>query len=245
LGNGTFDVRYAVPSSEQEGKSVYYGFVDEERKININTVPNDTLKYFFETVAEVSSQEAGDIADSIIDWRDEDDDLTGNGAENGYYKTLDPLYSCKNKNFDVLEELLLVKGISQDIFDNIRDYATIFGEGAVNINTADREVLQSLKMNEALVEKIVHYRAGSDGIQRSEDDQVFSEAASIESVLNSAEGLSSEETATLEALLEKDLLAVKSDYFRGNVYGKLNNNDKSKKVVFVINRNEQIRYWKE
>ena len=43
---------------------------DEERKINVNTATAEVLNDFFELVVETSSQEAADISDSIVDWRD-------------------------------------------------------------------------------------------------------------------------------------------------------------------------------
>ena len=40
-----------------------------------------------------------------------------------------------------LDELLLVNGMTKDIFERIKDYVTVWGSGMVNINTAGREVL--------------------------------------------------------------------------------------------------------
>jgi type II secretory pathway component PulK len=57
------------------------------------------------------------IADSLIDWVDKDDNITGvHGAESDYYQTLDPPYECRNAPIPVIEELLLINGIDEKIF---------------------------------------------------------------------------------------------------------------------------------
>jgi general secretion pathway protein K len=56
------------------------------------------------------------IVDSILDWRDADDFYRIHGAENDYYQSLKEPYRCKNGNFDSIEELLLVRGITPALF---------------------------------------------------------------------------------------------------------------------------------
>ena len=56
------------------------------------------------------------VIDSIIDWRDSNHDHLLNGAEEDYYRGLDPPYSCKDGPFDVVEELLLVRGVTPRLF---------------------------------------------------------------------------------------------------------------------------------
>src|SRR5947207_2464686 len=56
-----------------------------------------------------------DIANSILDWIDPDEDTRSNGAENDYYSTLSSPYRCKNGPLDTLEELLLVKGVTPQL----------------------------------------------------------------------------------------------------------------------------------
>jgi general secretion pathway protein K len=56
------------------------------------------------------------VVDSILDWRDPDDFYRVNGAENDYYQSLREPYHCKNGNLDSIEELLLVRGVTPDLF---------------------------------------------------------------------------------------------------------------------------------
>ena len=56
------------------------------------------------------------MVDSILDWRDPDELKRGHGAENDYYRKRRPPYTAKNGFFDSPEELLLVRGMTADLF---------------------------------------------------------------------------------------------------------------------------------
>jgi general secretion pathway protein K len=89
--------------------------MSEAGKININTVSERTLR---KIVSQLGLEgEKRDIAvDSILDWRDPDDLYRVNGAENDYYQSLKEPYNCKNGNLDAIEELLLVRGVTPELF---------------------------------------------------------------------------------------------------------------------------------
>jgi len=109
-----------------------------------------------------------DLVPSIIDWTDNDKQVTclpfikhkNLGAESSYYGQLKPPYICKNRPFDTFEELLLVKGVTMQVFNHIRDYVTVYGDGKININYASKLVLESLseKMDAALAQMIIDRR---------------------------------------------------------------------------------------
>jgi general secretion pathway protein K len=108
------------------------------------------------------------LVPAIIDWTDSDDEVTclpfitqeNLGAESDYYMDLASPYQCKNKSLDTTEELLLVKGVTTEVFERIRDYVTVKGDGKVNINAASKPVIESLseKMDAALAEMIIDRR---------------------------------------------------------------------------------------
>jgi general secretion pathway protein K len=56
------------------------------------------------------------VIESILDWRDPNDLHRLNGAEDEYYQSLKEPYHCKNGNLDSVEELLLVRGVTPDLF---------------------------------------------------------------------------------------------------------------------------------
>ncbi len=105
---------------------------------------------------------------AIIDWTDGDEETTylpfvaheNLGAESNYYAGLDHPYRSKNAPLDTTEELLLIKGITPEVFDRIRDYVAVKGDGKININSASKLVIESLseKMDPALVRMIVNRR---------------------------------------------------------------------------------------
>ncbi len=108
------------------------------------------------------------LVSSIIDWTDSDDQVTNlpfiqhenMGAESSYYSKLQVPYRCKNALLDTTEELLLVKGITQEVFNRICDYVTVYGDGKVNINSASRQVIECLseKMDVVLAQMIIDRR---------------------------------------------------------------------------------------
>jgi len=64
----------------------------------------------------VEQGEADQIVDAILDWRDQDDETRINGAERDHYLSETPAYEPRNGPFMSVEELLLVRGISEELF---------------------------------------------------------------------------------------------------------------------------------
>lgn len=241
LGEGFFSV-----ISFSGDTPTRYGLVDEERKINVNHASYDTLNNIFKTAGGASAHEARTIADSIIDWRDEDDDDREDGAEDAYYSNLNAPYPCRNAEFQVLEELLLVKGVSKEIFDKAKDRITIYSGKAVNINTADALVLQAAGLDSALVETIIRFRSGPDGEEGTADDNAFKEAGSIAATLNDWQKLASEELSQLNKVYGQGLLCVRSENFSGLCFGMPQAKKTLFKINFVFNRKEnKLVYWKQ
>lgn len=87
----------------------------EAGKINLNFVSERMLQRVLTNMG-MEGEPKDIVVDSILDWRDPDDFYRVNGAENDYYQSLAEPYECKNGNFDSLEELLLVRGVTSDLF---------------------------------------------------------------------------------------------------------------------------------
>ena len=108
------------------------------------------------------------LVPSIIDWIDSDDEVTclpfikheNSGAESDYYSNLTPPYRCRNNSLETTEELLLVRGITPQVFGCLRDYVTVRGDEKININWASKRVIQSLSqsMDPALAQIIIERR---------------------------------------------------------------------------------------
>lgn len=176
--------------------------VDMERRANINMADQQLLDQAMRMIG-VDATDSGAVTAAILDWIDPDKNEHVNGAESDYYETLDPPYKCKDAPIDDMSELLLVRGVTQEIFwggvatnhnpasfqnklgmqrggqpnvypVGLADLFSPLSAGSININTASREVLAMvLNGDEAAADRIVACRAGPDGADGTEDDVPF------------------------------------------------------------------------
>jgi general secretion pathway protein K len=144
---------------------------DLERKANINTANAAELQQAL-TVMGVDADDISVVSDSIQDWRSAAAAPRVAGAQSDYYQSLTPPYYAKNAPIDDLSELLLVKGVTREMYygggssnspalpqrpqlglgtapDQVPDYPfglvevfTAVSSGKINVNTADANVLQ-------------------------------------------------------------------------------------------------------
>lgn len=103
------------------------------------------------------------ICAAIIDWVDWDEQLyvcdpfnltpQGGGAEDNFYQSIGLPYMRKNGGFDSLEELRLIRGVGDDFWATFvepepgrpdKRVVTVWGQGAVNVNTANAQTLLSI-----------------------------------------------------------------------------------------------------
>ena len=91
-----------------------------------------------------------DLLHAIKDWIDADSEVTATGAENAYYQGLGKSYSVRNGPMESIDELLMVRGVTRELFHGTSErpglarFLTVQGEGSININTAPKEVLRAL-----------------------------------------------------------------------------------------------------
>ncbi len=112
--------------------------MSEAGKININIVSESMLRKIIENLG-LEGEEKDVVVDSILDWKDSNDLHRVNGAENDYYQSLEEPYDCKDGNLDSIEELLLVRGVTPDLFHGKKGIKKE-GEGVV----ADRVGLKDI-----------------------------------------------------------------------------------------------------
>ncbi|GJQ22302.1 hypothetical protein BIY37_10620 [Candidatus Brocadia sapporoensis] len=147
------NIPYSIQIGERDCK---VSINDESGKLNINRITDDTRANFIKvlTSCKLKEHEAETITDSILDWLDKDELHHINGAEKDYYATLPDPYEPKNGPFESLEELTLVKGVTPQIFDLLRDHLTIYGSGKINVNFASKEALLYIP---AITERIADF----------------------------------------------------------------------------------------
>jgi general secretion pathway protein K len=120
---------------------------------------------------DLDEETVDDLVDALKDWMDPDNEVTGFGAENSFYQTLDKPYACKNAPVESLQELLLVRGINKELFYGTKEspgisaFLTTQGnDGKININTAHPLVLKALSehLDQEMVEEMIAYREDED-----------------------------------------------------------------------------------
>jgi general secretion pathway protein K len=164
-----------------------------------------------------------ELVDAIKDWIDSDNNITESGAENSYYASLNPAYEVKNAPLDCIEELLMVKGITREIFygtkekPSLAQYVTTDSDGMININTAPKMVLRSLadEISAELADKMDKYR--NSGGNDLSGTGWFLDMAGV--------------------TIRQDLITVKSSYFKIISTGKMSN--MAKTVTGIVKKSDQ------
>ncbi len=139
------DMRWVADGSlyqiQYNDSEIRVRLLSEQGKIDINTAKEDLLTLMMEsTSVEISEQQA--LVGAIIDWRDQDDLVHINGAEKREYDDAGLNYSPANKNFQMIEELLLVLGMNVSIFEELQPLITVYSEqDKVTLKVATDEVL--------------------------------------------------------------------------------------------------------
>jgi general secretion pathway protein K len=126
-----------------DSQPVYVQATDLGAMLNINDLSEDELKTFFGFVLN-DYVVADQLAQSIMDWTDIDDQPRLHGAEKDDYIKAGLLALPSNGPFRDIQELLNVKGMTPEIFAAVSPYLTTLGAGIVNLNTAPTAVMKVL-----------------------------------------------------------------------------------------------------
>jgi len=222
--------------SDEEGKFNVLDLVTKDRESDENSeFAAQRLYYMLQDIGIFDSR-AEEIVDSLIDWMDDDDTITGSGAEDLYYASLDNPYSCPNEFPSSKDDLSLVKGIGPVLLYQgegevppLVDFITIYGDRTgdfrkININTAPVEVIMSLSpdMNLQLAEEII----------ASRDAEPFNSPPEIKDVPGFPDEMYNEDLG--DGIKLADLIDVSSDHFSARIIGETTG--ASSKVYGVFER---------
>ncbi len=193
---------------------------DENSKFNINSIIRQngltnedalsSLKKLFEYL-NINS----DLSLAIADWIDPDSEPRLTGSED----------IAKNTFLWSVDELKLIEGMDRETFDRISPYITVYGDGKININTADLPVLVSLnkEITETLAKRIIDYRK----------DTPFEDPSYVQRV------------SGMEALgmLLMGKIESKSSYFR--IISTARVNEIRRIIESVMDTSGNIYFWRE
>lgn len=212
---------WATPISNYRlGDGVIAAQIEDERaKFNLNDLGSQTedqarvarierLKRLFQLV-----QSDPKLVDAIVDWVDSNDVAEPHGAESTYYLSRNPPYRAANGPMQTVDELRLVKGVTEDVMRRIGPYVTVYPpDGLINVNTADILVLQALdpRMTPAIAKDVVRARP-------FRTIQDLDRVQSVESI--------AKELRTL------GVYTVRSDYFSTRVSATINEVTKTARAV--------------
>ncbi|MGE5840457.1 MAG: type II secretion system minor pseudopilin GspK [Deltaproteobacteria bacterium] len=225
----------------EQGVSFAGGMVDESGKININLLLNDQGEIDEKREAQLRRLFLAlgvkeEVLNPLLDWLDADDIERQDGAEGFYYQNLEHPYECANGRFLTVGQIFMVRGMRQlERFGEekekktrrLLDYVTIYSEGKININTAPKEVLESLgeSMDSALAESIMEFRK----------EESFESVEDLKKVAGVDQDLLDE---------IRELISVKSSTF--SIEAHVNNGGAVASVKTVVRRqgnNAKLIYW--
>ena len=212
---------------------------DAERKFNINYADEVILNQAMILLG-VDVSESSLIIDSILDWIDPDVDPRLSGNETEEYLSMEPPYLAKDGPMDDLSELLMVAGVTREMYwgphvpagqtiryDQGDEYLPIYPLGLVdmfnasadrqiNVNTAGLVALQMVQgIDESLAFSILEYRAGPDGIDGTEDDTPFASLTELPLPPDISNGLSqyfNVRSTTFEVTVDARIGSLRKQY---------------------------------
>jgi general secretion pathway protein K len=107
IPDGSTHIYYTYPSGQARVE-----LIPETAKLNVNTSPPDEL-YRLGVALGIEPERAREIAMAIVDWRGPPSQA---GSFDEFYASLTPSFRARHASFEEIEELLVVKGVTPDIF---------------------------------------------------------------------------------------------------------------------------------
>ena len=127
-------------NNEYNNIDIKLSYFDEAGKVDLNSVPASVMVSLLNQIG-VDEEQSLIITDSVLDWRDENDLRRTNGAEDSDYAANGYLYGSNDADFERIEELKLVYGMSEKIYQAISPYVTVYTQDyGVNLSVASNVV---------------------------------------------------------------------------------------------------------
>lgn len=210
----------------------------------------DTTSY--DTLAELGQKQEKEFGSVKLAYNllDEESKININTSQPAVLKRLPGLndevlaariFTSGLKPFVRKEEALLVEGVTEEKFSQFKDLITVHSSGKININTAAREALKVLGLDEDLTNIIITFRNGPDGQEATEDDEVFKDPGGILNKLRAFTILSGAQEASL--LQAMSLLGTDSQNFSVEATTYIANKQAMK--YSIVTDGNRIKQWSE
>jgi general secretion pathway protein K len=221
------------------GGSLEVDISDLSGKLQINSLPeNEKSREILMRLLEkeqlgLESEDARNLVDALSDWVDDDDDEREYGAEDSYYYGLNPAYATRNGPIEHIDELLMVKGMTPEVFfgsggkEGLSQYITAHGtDGKINIATADQLLLEAMnpEITPDFAKMMIEYREDPANADRMGEPEWYKKHPDWPGHIE----------------IEPELIKVKSTFFRIAAKGELNSLKKTVEVIVERNDNHEI-----
>lgn len=143
-------IRMSYPSGD-----VLVEMIPESSKLNINFAGANDLLRVVQTVSG-DAQRSREIVDAILDWRGP----ASSPVFDQYYFSINPTFRARHASFEEIEELLLVRGVTPELFygnyipdeagrlyasGGLRDCLSVWGSGGpFDVNTANPALMEAV-----------------------------------------------------------------------------------------------------
>lgn len=124
-----------------------------------------------------------ELINNIQDWIDEDTVGLNGGSESGNYPDAKSNFVPPNQGFKTLEELHMVKGMTDALYQALAPQVTVYGLKGINVNYADKKVLMSIdpQITEEIADECVA-RRGNPELGPFKDENDFKSLLSTKGV---------------------------------------------------------------
>jgi len=143
-------------NNEFGGVAVEVSVFDESGKVDLNTVPAEVLRSL---MVEVGLDDKASLraTNAILDWRDEDSVVRASGAEDQDYMTAGYQHESKDADFERIEELQLVYGMTPELYKALLPYVTVHTyDYGVNLSVASELVKRAVENSSTFVTNNLH-----------------------------------------------------------------------------------------
>lgn len=112
-----------------------------------------------------------ELTDALLDWLDDDSAIRyPSGAEDELYTGKHPAYRAANRTFADVSELLLVHGVTHDVYRKLLPFVYAApGYAELNVNVAKPEILRCLADDVSTAQAESMFRAGGKPFDEIED----------------------------------------------------------------------------
>ena len=147
---------------------------DEDAKVDLNAAPPELLRGLLLLVG-VEEEAAEELADRIVDYRDEDDQPEPNGAEDADYEAAGRAAGAIDRPLVTEAELLGVLGMSEELYRRLRPLVTVYsGAEGIDPMRASPDILRAIPgMTPEIAEAIRAAGPDADSFEAIDDEVLF------------------------------------------------------------------------